>query len=97
VPLSGARVGLRPEAITLDKDGPLRARITHVEYLGADALVDCVVNDAALVMRVGGGVSLAEGDTVRLGFAVDDLHVFDGAQGERRDDLVKDVLPLLRN
>ena len=95
-PLSGARVGLRPEALAPVQDGPLAARITHVEYLGADALVDCVVNDAALVMRVGGGVSLGEGDTVRLGFAVEDLHVFDGADGARRDDLVKDVAPLLR-
>ncbi|MHC5652480.1 ABC transporter ATP-binding protein [Stappia sp.] len=95
-PLSTMKIGLRPEAIAPASDGPLAARITSVEYLGADALVDCEINGAALVMRVNGQRDLVPGEDIRLGFDLDDLHVFDGNDGHRRDDLIKDTGPLLR-
>jgi sn-glycerol 3-phosphate transport system ATP-binding protein len=45
----GRVLGLRPEDITLDgeRPGQLHGRVTAVEYLGADALVTCMVGGSA--------------------------------------------------
>jgi sn-glycerol 3-phosphate transport system ATP-binding protein len=85
--LSPHNVGLRPEALALADAGPLKARVTSLEYLGADMLIDCETAGAGFTMRLPGDREVAPGSEIRLGFAPQDLHVFDGESGRRRDDL----------
>jgi sn-glycerol 3-phosphate transport system ATP-binding protein len=81
----GRVLGLRPEDITLDGDpsGQLHARITAVEYLGADALVTCMVGDRPIVVRTSGALAPPRGATVSLRWDVSAMHVFDAADGRR--------------
>ena len=93
----GHYIGLRPEALQRQADGPLEARIVSVEYLGADALVDCQLGGETLQVRVSGAEEMVAGETIRLSFELSDLHVFDGASGRRRDDLISEIGPHLRS
>ena len=88
---AGCLVGIRPEALWPQADGPLRARIAAVEYLGADALVTCRPGpgDEAMIVRVPGGAPFTPGDIIALGFGAGSVHVFGGAKGGRRDDLAR--------
>lgn len=90
-------IGLRPEALRLDPDGPLRARVRAVEYLGADVLVDCGIGGEILQLRAEGTRDLSADGDIRLSFSLRDLHVFDGVTGERRDDLISEIGPRLRS
>ena len=85
--LAAHKVGLRPEALTLAERGPLAARVASLEYLGADMLIDCEASGTLFTVRLPGDHDIAAGTDIRLGFAAQDLHVFDGATGHRRDDL----------
>ncbi|GGE87372.1 ABC transporter ATP-binding protein [Stappia taiwanensis] len=93
----GCLLGLRPEALVPDADGPLATTVTGVEYLGADLLIDCTLNGAPLVVRVHGQREIEVGQPLRLAFAIDDLHVFEGETGPRRDDLKETLGPLMRS
>ena len=56
-PGRGRVLGLRPEDIAVDstaRHGRLHARVTALEYLGADALVTCLIGDRPIVARVRG-------------------------------------------
>ena len=90
-------IGLRPEALRLDPDGPLRARVRAVEYLGADVLVDCGIGGEILQLRAEGTRDLSADGDIRLSFSLRDLHVFDGVTVERRDDLISEIGPRLRS
>jgi sn-glycerol 3-phosphate transport system ATP-binding protein len=81
----GRVLGLRPEDITLDGDRPgqLHGRVTAVEYLGADALVTCVVGDRPIVARTRGVFAPQSGVAVSLRWDVSAMHVFDAADGRR--------------
>ena len=49
---SDVLVGVRPEHITLDREGPLTARVLLVEALGYERLITCVLpNEARVVAR----------------------------------------------
>ncbi|MBO9465249.1 ABC transporter ATP-binding protein [Tropicibacter sp. R15_0] len=80
-------VGIRPEALVLDQNGPIRARVGQVEYLGADAMVDCRIGDETLPCRIPGQIDLTPGASIHLSVARDDLHAFDSASGQRLDTL----------
>ena len=78
-PQAGASLaGLRPEALRPAAVG-LPAQVRHVEYLGADTIVECVVADQRVLARFPGHVMLDQGAGIRLGFDPVDLHLFDGA------------------
>jgi sn-glycerol 3-phosphate transport system ATP-binding protein len=81
----GRVLGLRPEDITLDGDQPgqLHARVTAVEYLGADALVTCMVGDRPIVVRSRGAFAPPIGAAVNLRWDVGAMHVFEAADGRR--------------
>lgn len=79
-------IGVRPEHIRIQPGGPLTARITSVEYLGAETLIDCTAAGEALAIKVSGPVGMAPGSEISLGFAADDVHLFDRPSGRRRDD-----------
>jgi sn-glycerol 3-phosphate transport system ATP-binding protein len=80
---AGGTIGVRPEHVVLDKDGPLNAKVESVEYLGADSLLLCRVGEQALTARVSGRLGLSAGDHARLNWARGAAHFFDAATGAR--------------
>jgi sn-glycerol 3-phosphate transport system ATP-binding protein len=81
----GRVLGLRPEDITLngDRPGQLHGHVTAVEYLGADALVTCMVGDQPIVVRSRGTLAPPRGAAISLRWDVSAMHVFDAADGRR--------------
>ena len=75
-PAGAHRVGIRPEAVRLERGG-LPAIIEHTEYLGADTNVAMRVGDHRLTARLPGQVSLAPGNVLAIGFDRGALHFFD--------------------
>ena len=73
-------VGLRPEAVRLQRGG-VPVRVDHAEYLGADTNLTLSLSggDAKLVARLPGQTKLATGDAAAIGFDRADLHFFDRA------------------
>ncbi len=86
VPLTA---GIRPEALYLADDAPLQATLESSEFLGADTILACRAGAARLLVRAPGRVELANETRVRLGWAEDAVHFFDGASGLRRDDITQ--------
>jgi sn-glycerol 3-phosphate transport system ATP-binding protein len=78
----GHLVGVRPEDVRLAEDG-LPARVTGVEYLGADSIVTCAAGADTLAVRLAGRVELAEGKIVNLTWAPAAQHRFDRETGRR--------------
>ena len=85
VRLDGVTLGIRPEALLLSETGPIQARVGHVEYLGADAMVECHIGAHLLLCRVPGQTELTPGAPIRLTMRPDDLHLFDSDTGRRLD------------
>ena len=80
-----AVVGLRPEHLHPDPAGSLTGRLVQVEYLGAEAVLTVVVADGHEVKATAAGDTVlpAAGRTIRLGFEVRHLHMFDAVTGDR--------------
>jgi sn-glycerol 3-phosphate transport system ATP-binding protein len=93
----GYVLGLRPEDITVEsgtRPNRVHARVTAVEYLGADALVTCVVGDWPIVVRCKGAAVPPLDAEVSLGWDTSAMHVFDAADGRRvanRDAMLPSV------
>jgi len=81
---AGGTLGVRPEHVTLARDGALSAQVESVEYLGADSLLLCRVGDQRLTARVAGRIGVSSGDSARLDWARSASHFFDAATGVRR-------------
>jgi len=81
---AGGTLGVRPEHVTLARDGALSAKVESVEYLGADSLLLCRIGDQLLSARVAGRVGVSSGDSARLDWARGSSHFFDAATGIRR-------------
>jgi multiple sugar transport system ATP-binding protein len=84
-----AMVGVRPEHLHLDPDGPLLATVTQTEWLGHEALLRIQLDGTD---RVGGHwiarlpseeAPPADQSTVRLGVAPRSVHLFDDTTGLR--------------
>ncbi|MCV3243427.1 multiple sugar transport system ATP-binding protein [Mesorhizobium robiniae] len=78
-PPRGARVtlGIRPEALNVDSQGPLGGEITVIEHLGGETLTYIDIGNGKLATVKTGEASLGQvGDTVRVSFPPDRLHVF---------------------
>jgi sn-glycerol 3-phosphate transport system ATP-binding protein len=82
----GLALGLRPEDLTLSDAGGLPARITAIEYLGADSIVTAEVGVAAVAIRAPGGTRVRPGETIRLSWHAAAAHLFDMTTGLRLDD-----------
>jgi sn-glycerol 3-phosphate transport system ATP-binding protein len=85
-PGRGRVLGLRPEDIALhtgETFGRLHARVTAVEYLGADALVTCSIGDRPVTARTAGGLAPPVGAAVSLSWDRSAAHIFDVASGQR--------------
>jgi sn-glycerol 3-phosphate transport system ATP-binding protein len=81
----GRLLGVRPEEIQLVGGGGVAARVTTVEYLGADSIVTCTAGDSLVSARVPGRASVAAGETVQLAWPPEAQHLFDAATGARLD------------
>ena len=81
LPDGAARIGVRPEALRLAAAG-LAGRVEHIEFLGADTVLACLVAEQRVLARLPGHVALVPGEAVHLGFDPADLHLFD-ADGRR--------------
>jgi sn-glycerol 3-phosphate transport system ATP-binding protein len=81
----GWLLGVRPEDIALTVGPGLAARVTTVEYLGADSVLTCAAGGQTLSVRAPGRVELAEGTAVTLAWKPEATHLFDAATGIRRD------------
>jgi sn-glycerol 3-phosphate transport system ATP-binding protein len=82
----GRVLGLRPEDVTVDTaagHGRFRAGVTAVEYLGAEALVTCMVAGRSIIARTRGDGAPAIGAEVGLVWDEAAGHVFDAKTGER--------------
>ncbi len=72
-----AKIGLRPEAITLGESGPIEARVSHLEHLGADTNIYLHVGSELVTVRAFGQVDLEVGAKTRLSFAPEAVFRFD--------------------
>lgn len=86
-----ASVGIRPEAVAIlrtqeNTSGfPVRnASVVDVLPTGGNWIIELSVDGSKLFAITGSTPRLAPGDTVRIGFAPEDIHLFDSA-GERID------------
>ena len=78
-------VGLRPEALVQLPQSPVVLSCTHAEYLGADALAHGHIGGHPVVMRAAGADMPRPGAQLPLGFAPQDLHLFDFATEHRTE------------
>ncbi len=75
-------IGIRPEDLFLSDDGPLTARVSHVEKLGGDTNVIAKVNDHSVTARLFGQHAIREGEELRFAYTPDKAYRFD-ANGQR--------------
>jgi len=78
--------GIRPEDVILGDVG-IPARVERAEFLGADTIVTCAYDGQTLTARVSGKAALPPGAAIRAHWRPENLHLFDGDTGLRRDDL----------
>jgi sn-glycerol 3-phosphate transport system ATP-binding protein len=79
----GLLLGVRPEDIALTAGPGVAARVTTVEYLGADSIVTCMAGGQTLAVRTAGRVDLASGTPVTLAWKPEATHLFDATSGTR--------------
>lgn len=80
----GRQLGIRPEHIRLGsvQEG-LAATLQSIEYLGAESLLNCrLEQEGNVIVRLPGRVSYAVGDKVGLVWQCEDAHYFDAASGK---------------
>jgi ABC-type sugar transport system ATPase subunit len=80
-------LGVRPEALRLDPEGPIPASVLIVEPLGAETHVIChTESDIRIIVRQSGDAPKPRlGEGVRIAIADDPAayHLFDGVSGAR--------------
>jgi multiple sugar transport system ATP-binding protein len=74
-------LGVRPEHLHVNVDGPLKGRITAVERLGSETLVYAEVEGSSVVSKSVEDLNVAVDETVGFNFAERDYYLFD-AKGE---------------
>ena len=86
-PLKGDRVslGIRPEHLAVDPEGPYRARADAAENLGDHVLVEAgLPNGEPILLKCGATARIARGDQMNFRLNDTDAHLFD-ADGLRID------------
>jgi multiple sugar transport system ATP-binding protein len=74
-------LGVRPEDIRLQADGPVRGEIFGAEYLGTTQIVTVTTAHGTLRARMPAGIAVSRGEQVGLGFRPERLSLFDKASG----------------
>jgi multiple sugar transport system ATP-binding protein len=70
-------LGVRPEDLVLNADGPLKATVQHVEQLGGDTNVIAMVNDHQVTARLFGQHAVESGAELSFGIAEGKSYYFD--------------------
>ena len=80
-------IGIRPETLEIDSNGPLTGEVKRLEYFGSEALVYVqLVNDVRLRMAISSNPNMPlPGENIRLKVKSKSIHVFDSALGTRID------------
>ncbi|WP_442487843.1 ABC transporter ATP-binding protein [Halomonas litopenaei] len=73
-------LGIRPEHLMLDDQGPLKARVSVIERLGGQTSLYVEMDGDLLTLMVDGDVTHRVGDEIRFGFEPGRAHLF-GEQG----------------
>lgn len=76
-------VGIRPEDLVFDPQGPISATITGHEWLGHERLIFCDVDGHRLTGRIPGTVDAPQEGPVRLSVDAGHVHLFDPVTTER--------------
>ena len=82
-------IGIRPEHLVPSPEGSVSGRLVHLEYQGAEVLLDVRIDDGSLIKALapgdwpGPGGGAEEGAEVRLFYEPHNLHVFDAEGGQR--------------
>lgn len=87
VPVQELSLGIRPEDVILGSEGA-PARVSSVEFLGADTVVTCALGHQSVTARVSGKVHLDPGVSVSVTWRMENMHFFDTKSGRRRDDVI---------
>ncbi|EJC75745.1 ATPase component of ABC-type sugar transporter [Rhizobium leguminosarum bv. trifolii WSM2012] len=70
-------LGIRPEALVADNNGPLAGEITVIEHLGGETLTYVDIGKGKLATIKSGEQSVGKvGDTIRVSFEPNRLHIF---------------------
>jgi len=72
-------IGLRPEDLLIDDDGPLAVTVQHVEQLGGDTNLIARNEEQQLTIRLFGQHDIKEDATIRLSYPADKAFYFDGS------------------
>ncbi len=86
-------LGVRPEHVHLTGKDGIPARVVSSEYLGADTIVSCKIGDNELVLRHPDNLRVERGQTIRVLWKTDKVHLFDLDGGLRRNDLRDKIIP----
>jgi len=71
-------VGIRPENLQVQDDGPWTGKLIHSENLGADSFLYIDIgNEDPLTVRQSGTTNLVAGQTISVGPIADNFHLFD--------------------
>lgn len=81
-------VGIRPETLHINPNGPVSGQVKSVEFLGADTLVELTCGAQTLLAKLSGSHAFALGDTLHLSVAASDIHLFDTQNDVRIEDAV---------
>jgi sn-glycerol 3-phosphate transport system ATP-binding protein len=76
-------VGVRPEHLVLDAQGPFRFNVETIEALGADSLVHGTFGQGTLVVRVEGHLTPRADESLAFSPMPDKLYFFDTGSGKR--------------
>lgn len=87
-----AKLGIRPEHITITENQGIPAELMSADYLGAETVVTARIGNQEILVRTAGRVSVPQPVAARLSWSDQDVHVFDAESG-KRDDCVK-ALPV---
>src|SRR3982751_4956651 len=83
----GMVAGVRAEDIVLGERDGFASTVVGKEYLGADTMLRCRVGSEQILVRAGRTVPAQVGDSLRLSWPDDALHLFDANSGHRVERL----------
>ncbi|PCF94999.1 ABC transporter ATP-binding protein [Vreelandella nigrificans] len=84
-------LGIRPEHLLLDENGPLSGQIKVLERLGGQTSLYVQMDELLITIMADGDVAYRVNDTVRFGFSPERAHLFD-AQGIALESLTQHPL-----
>ncbi|PJI84636.1 carbohydrate ABC transporter ATP-binding protein (CUT1 family) [Yoonia maricola] len=76
-------LGIRPEHLSLDPQGVLRAVVEVVEPMGIETHVTCMLGHTELRLIAAPDTDAAPGQHIRLAYDTSAVHIFDQATGNR--------------